>query len=162
LSLWGRAVHVYTAIAHRFKNASLGGRAPLRVRQICCKGGLLNAHRNRLWVGRNVNYVTRNHRSALDAEETHQVSNSDLSIINPTPFNILNALQAIRGLLSVDEVADLLDLSKFTVYRMAKKKQIPCLLIGGSRRFDPSTLVLWLIKKEPQLAVAARQFQRAA
>jgi len=35
-------------------------------------------------------------------------------------------------------------------------------MIGGSRMFDPSTLALWLIRKEPQLAVAARQFQQAA
>jgi excisionase family DNA binding protein len=90
----------------------------------------------------------------------HQVCSSDLCTTNPTPFNILNALQAIRGLLSADEVADLFSMSKFTVYKMAQKKQIPSMMIGGSRKFDPSTLVLWLTKKEPQLAVAARRIQR--
>jgi len=78
------------------------------------------------------------------------------------PFNILVALQAVRGLLSVDQVAELLGKSKFTVYRMAQKKQIPSLMIGGSRMFDPSTLALWLTKKEPLLAAAARLLQQAA
>jgi len=79
-----------------------------------------------------------------------------------TPFNILIALQGFQGLISVDQVAELLEKSIFTIYRMAQKRQIPSLMIGGSRMFDPSTLALWLIRKEPQLAVAARQFQQAA
>ena len=82
--------------------------------------------------------------------------------MNPPPFNILNALQAARGLLSVGEVAELLGKSKFTIYRMAQKRQIPSLMIDGSRMFDPSMLTLWLTKKYPQLAVAARPFQLAA
>lgn len=82
--------------------------------------------------------------------------------MNSTPFNILIALQEFRGLISVDQVAELLEKSIFTIYRMAQKRQIPSLMVGGSRMFDPSTLALWLIKKEPQIAVAARQFQQAA
>lgn len=78
------------------------------------------------------------------------------------PFNIVTELQSVRGLLSVDEVAELLGMSKFTVYRMAQKRQIPSFIVGGSRRFDPSTLIIWLVKKEPQLAVAARQMQQEA
>jgi excisionase family DNA binding protein len=82
--------------------------------------------------------------------------------MNLMPFNILNALQAVRGLLSVGELADLFGKSPATIYRMAQKRQIPSLMIGGSRMFDPSTLILWLTKKEPQLAVAARMVQQAA
>ena len=82
--------------------------------------------------------------------------------MNPAPFNILNALHAFRGQISVDQVAELLGKSKFTIYRMAQKRQIPSLMVGGSRMFDPSTLALGLTKKEPQLAVAARLLQQAA
>jgi hypothetical protein len=35
-------------------------------------------------------------------------------------------------------------------------------MIGGSWRFDPLTIAMWLIKKEPQLAVAARRQLKAA
>jgi hypothetical protein len=52
--------------------------------------------------------------------------------------------------------------SRATIYRMAQKRQIPIFMLGGSRMFDPSTLALWLTRKEPLLAVAARQFQQAA
>ena len=85
---------------------------------------------------------------------------------NPRPaasdmFNILLALEAARGLLSVRDVASLLGRSSWSVYRMAEKRQIPSLLIGGSRVFDPSVLALWLAKKEPTLAVAARRIKAA-
>jgi predicted DNA-binding transcriptional regulator AlpA len=85
---------------------------------------------------------------------------------NPLPaareaFNILLALEGARGLLSVRDVAALLGRSSWSVYRMAEKRQIPSLLIGGSRVFDPSVLALWLTKKEPTLAVAARRIKAA-
>jgi hypothetical protein len=32
----------------------------------------------------------------------------------------------------------------------------------GPRMFDPSTLLLWLTKKEPQLLTAARYFEKKA
>ena len=79
-----------------------------------------------------------------------------------TPYNILSELASIGRLLTVDEVADILGLSKYTVYRMAQKRQIPNLMLGGSRKFDPSTLIVWLTKKEPLLAVAARQLKLVA
>ena len=78
------------------------------------------------------------------------------------PFNILTALYSLTGLLSVEEVAEIFGKSPDTVYRMAQKRQIPSFMFGGSRCFDPSELALWLIKKEPNLAFAARYFQKAA
>ncbi|WP_348262661.1 helix-turn-helix domain-containing protein [Telmatobacter sp. DSM 110680] len=78
------------------------------------------------------------------------------------PFNILIALYSLTGLLSAEEVAEMFGKSPFTIYRMAQKREIPSFMFGGSRCFDPSELALWLIKKEPQLAVAARHFQKAA
>jgi excisionase family DNA binding protein len=79
----------------------------------------------------------------------------------PEMFNILLALESARGLLTVREVAELLGKSPFTIYRMAEKRQIPSLMIGGSRCFDPSVLAMWLSKKEPSLATAARRLKTA-
>jgi excisionase family DNA binding protein len=76
-------------------------------------------------------------------------------------FNILLALESARGLLTVRDVARLLGKSIFTVYRLAEQRKIPSLVIGGSRCFDPSVLALWLSKKEPSLAAAARRLKTA-
>jgi excisionase family DNA binding protein len=79
----------------------------------------------------------------------------------PEMFNILLALESARGLLTVRDVAGLLGKSPFTIYRMAEQRKIPSLMIGGSRCFDPSVLALWLSKKEPSLATAARRLKTA-
>lgn len=78
------------------------------------------------------------------------------------PFNVLVALRSVRHLMSADQVASLLGNSKFTVYRMVRQNQIPHMMISGTLRFDPSALELWLVKKQPDLAVAARQLTLAA
>jgi len=79
----------------------------------------------------------------------------------PEMFNILLALESARGLLSVRDVAKLLRKSHWCIYRLAEQRKIPSLVIGGSRCFDPSVLALWLSKKEPSLAAAARRFKAA-
>ena len=64
--------------------------------------------------------------------------------------------------MSVEEVAVILNRSRCTIYRMARNNQIPHMRIAGSLCFDPSALEMWLIKKQPGLAVAARQLTIAA
>lgn len=76
-------------------------------------------------------------------------------------YNILRALRRIQRLLTVKDLAEILGNSQDTVYRMAQRRQVPSLMLGGTRRFDPSTIEAWLIKKEPQLAVVARQLEAA-
>ena len=110
------------------------------------------------------NVIRPRHTSA---QPTAQVSNNAISFSeNPRPdapemFNILLALESARGLLTVRDVARLLGKSIFTVYRLAEQRKIPSLVIGGSRCFDPSVLALWLSKKEPSLATAARRLKTA-
>jgi len=79
----------------------------------------------------------------------------------PEMFNILLALESVHRMLTVREVAELLQKSHFSIYRMAQRRQIPSLMIGGTRYFDPSVLALWLSKKEPSLATAARKLKTA-
>jgi excisionase family DNA binding protein len=79
----------------------------------------------------------------------------------PAMYNILLALEAVHRMLTVREVAELLQKSHFSIYRMAQRRQIPSLMIGGTRYFDPSVLALWLSKKEPSLAAAARRLKTA-
>lgn len=79
----------------------------------------------------------------------------------PAMYNILIALESVHRMLTVREVAELLQKSHFSIYRMAQRRQIPSLMIGGTRYFDPSVLALWLSKKEPSLAAAARRLKTA-
>ena len=110
--------------------------------------------------------TNRPHRQAAqptDAETpSHRAGiNGDSMPQKPEMFNILLALESVRRMLTVREVAKLLQKSHFSIYRMAQKRQIPSLMIGGTRYFDPSVLAMWLSKKEPSLAAAARRFKAA-
>lgn len=68
------------------------------------------------------------------------------------------ALQKVR-LLDAAEAVEFLDnkFSKWTLYELVKKGQIPHLKIGGNRvYFRPEALVDWLIKLE-QASVAKKE-----
>jgi excisionase family DNA binding protein len=82
--------------------------------------------------------------------------------LNRKPFNILDRLAAIDHLMTVEETSEILNKSISTIYRMARAKQIPSMVISGSRMFDPSTISMWLVKKEPQLAAASRWLLKVA
>ena len=71
------------------------------------------------------------------------------------PWSLIAAIEAHRGLMSATELAVILGKSKFTVYRMAKRREIPSLMVGGSRCFDPAALAQHYRKKSPQSAAAA-------
>lgn len=64
--------------------------------------------------------------SAVDAEQLWQI------------------LAKKRRALTVDEVAEILTISKKTIYSMAKTGRIPSIRIGGAVRFDPAMIAQWL------------------
>lgn len=72
------------------------------------------------------------------------------------PYSIIRVLESFPRLLTVDDLAAILGLSPTTIYRMAQRKQIPSLIIGGSRRFDPAAIGMHFRKKAPESAAAAR------
>jgi excisionase family DNA binding protein len=72
-----------------------------------------------------------------------------------SPWSLIAEIEAHVGLLTVEALADLLQMSKYTVYRMAQRKQIPSIVISGSRRFDPAAIGMYFRKKSPESAAAA-------
>lgn len=76
-------------------------------------------------------------------------------------FNVLIALESFTALMSVKQVAELLEKSVDVIYRMARNGYIPAIRVGGEWRFDPSVLARWLAKKDPGLVTAARDIRKA-
>lgn len=112
---------------------------------------------------RNATTPRRNSASTTIAKFPASPAETEHGAGSETPgmYNILIALESIHRMLTVREVADLLQKSHYSIYRMAQRRQIPSLIIGGTRYFDPSVLALWLSKKEPSLAAAARRLKTA-
>jgi excisionase family DNA binding protein len=71
-------------------------------------------------------------------------------------FDFLASLENTNSMLTVVQVAEMLHVSQQTIRRMIAKRDIPSILVGGQRRFDPKTLYWWYVKKQPQ-ALKARQ-----
>ena len=52
-----------------------------------------------------------------------------------------------KRLLSVEEVANYLNIPKSTLYKMCSEREIPCAKIGKHWRFDKSLIDEWFIAK---------------
>jgi excisionase family DNA binding protein len=53
---------------------------------------------------------------------------------------------ASERLLTVDEVAEYLNVDKFTVYRLLRQKRLPGFKVGNQWRFKPEMIEAWLVK----------------
>lgn len=60
------------------------------------------------------------------------------------PASIASRIFACKSLLTADELAEYLHLSRKHIFRMARAGRIPSVRIGGSVRFDPRRTGEWL------------------
>jgi excisionase family DNA binding protein len=66
--------------------------------------------------------------------------------------------------LTVNDVATLLNVSERQIYKLVSEHRIPSFKIGGSIRFDPPALALWLRQKMSpgSVGVSADDLRRRA
>ena len=60
---------------------------------------------------------------------------------------LADSLDRKTSALTVSDVAELLNISERQVYKLVAEHRIPCFKIGGSIRFDPFAVALWLRQK---------------
>ncbi len=60
---------------------------------------------------------------------------------------LVDSLDRKTSALTVSDVAELLSISERQVYKLVAEHRIPCFKIGGSIRFDPFAVALWLRQK---------------
>jgi excisionase family DNA binding protein len=60
--------------------------------------------------------------------------------ITPSP----RESQPARRLLSVDDVAEWLGLTRPATYRLVRQGRLPCVAVGRYYRFDPSAIQRWI------------------
>jgi excisionase family DNA binding protein len=73
-----------------------------------------------------------------------QFSRSDISKI---AVGLTDCLDGKRRALVVTDIAELLSISERQVYKLVAAHRIPCFKIGGSIRFDPLAISVWLRQK---------------
>ena len=60
---------------------------------------------------------------------------------------LADSLDGKSRALTVADIAQLLNISERQVYKLAAEHRIPCFKIGGSIRFDPLAVAVWLRQK---------------
>jgi excisionase family DNA binding protein len=60
---------------------------------------------------------------------------------------IVSTIRSRQTAWSADEIAELIDISKQHIYKLAKAGRMPSHRIGGAVRFDPKELADWWDKK---------------
>jgi excisionase family DNA binding protein len=59
--------------------------------------------------------------------------------------SMASKLLARKTLMTADEVAEVLGISRLTVLRWAKKGILPCVRLRNIPKFDPGNLARWLV-----------------
>ena len=59
-------------------------------------------------------------------------------------MNLPEKIEKIGRALTADDLADLLSVSKVSIYKQAAEGKIPSFRIGMSLRFDPHSVAGWL------------------
>ena len=64
----------------------------------------------------------------------------------PEPLSLANRIERMGRALTADELAEMLTVSRITIFKLAKAGRIPCFRIGTCVRFDPRAVATWLRK----------------
>jgi excisionase family DNA binding protein len=80
----------------------------------------------------------------------------ELPTVPLVPASVASRIFAHKVLLTADELAQFLHLSRKHIFRMAKAGRIPSVRIGGSVRFDPRKTGEWLRQNYLQQRPARR------
>jgi len=72
-------------------------------------------------------------------------------------FSVLEQLEACNKPLDVKQVAAIFDVSEKKIRGMVERKELPCIRLGVSLRFDPMTLSHFVRRQSPAFALARRE-----
>jgi len=64
----------------------------------------------------------------------------------PEPLSLANRIERMGRALTADQLAEMLTVSRITVFKLAKAGRVPCFRIGTCVRFDPRAVATWLRK----------------
>ena len=62
----------------------------------------------------------------------------------PEPLTLAEKIERVEGAMTAEQLAKMLNVSKITIFKLAKAGRIPSFRIGTCVRFDPKTVAKWL------------------
>jgi len=79
----------------------------------------------------------------IDAFETSGTSPTSSST---EPVSLADRIERIGRAMTANELAEMLTVSRITIFKLAKSRRIPSFRIGTCVRFDPRAVAQWLRK----------------
>ena len=77
----------------------------------------------------------------IDAFET---SGTSPTFRSTEPLSLADRIERMERALTADELAEILTVSRITIFKQAKAGRIPSFRIGTCVRFDPRSIAQWL------------------
>jgi excisionase family DNA binding protein len=78
------------------------------------------------------------------SDRTTGSATAQLSEGTPESLSLADRIEQMRRALNAEEVAEILNVSKVTIFKQAKAGRIPSFRIGTCVRFDPKAVARWL------------------
>lgn len=71
----------------------------------------------------------------------------ETQVVPDQPVTLADRIERIGRALTAEELAEILTVSRITIFKQAKAGRIPCFHIGTCVRFDPKLVAVWLRRK---------------
>jgi excisionase family DNA binding protein len=107
------------------------------------KGDIATGDPASIWPKRNVRRVHSDPEAPSEAASSGNLFTPELSISDATS-SLPDRIEQFCHALTAVELAELLAVSRITVFKLAKAGRIPCFRIGTCVRFDPRAVANWL------------------
>jgi excisionase family DNA binding protein len=73
-----------------------------------------------------------------------ETSGTSPTFSSTEPLSLADRIERIDRALTADELAEILTVSRITIFKQAKAGRIPSFRIGTCVRFDPRSVAQWL------------------
>jgi excisionase family DNA binding protein len=84
----------------------------------------------------------------MSPRSDRSITSSVPQVLNNPAESISDRIVKIGHALTVSELAEILNVSRAFLYRLAASGRVPSFRVGAAVRFDPSSVAAWL-RKDP-------------
>ena len=84
----------------------------------------------------------------VQGERASRIQEANMQKHNSYHPTLAERIEAMDHAMTVKELAPMLRLSSTSLYNLAREGEIPSIRIGGSVRFDPHAIAVWLRARE--------------
>jgi excisionase family DNA binding protein len=118
------------------------------------RGFQLQAHRNAMYAESNVGNLPAQQHGPVPEQQAKRNRKRNITAASAAPhlpdetepLSLADRIERMGRALTADELAEMLTVSRITIFKLAKAGRVPSFRIGTCVRFDPRAVATWLRK----------------